>query len=245
MLALLRGGPTARHAALFDWHWVSIRDRCFDINFYRVRGKSNACYDIYINLKTRSQSHKNIMALEHPRLIFSSNSLRHTTLACDSLGIHYEIKETDTGDVGVTRWDKQTNNQVPVGEYSIHIFKSPKIRFPGGDWEALDTFLHKDGWFFTHDRTFTGQGGTKYRWKHKLAGLTLFHVDDDKEPVVHYVRHSMSHEKSYLEILDKTVLDVLDKIVFSFLIMERLHRNSASGAAAASGTTGGGGGGGY
>ncbi|CCA74225.1 hypothetical protein PIIN_08178 [Serendipita indica DSM 11827] len=158
------------------------------------------------------------MALEHPRLIFSSNSLRHTTLACDSLGIHYEIKETDTGDVGVTRWDKQTNNQVPVGEYSIHIFKSPKIRFPGGDWEALDTFLHKDGWFFTHDRTFTGQGGTKYRWKHKLAGLTLFHVDDDKEPVVHYVRHSMSHEKSYLEILDKTVLDVLDKIVCDFIL---------------------------
>lgn len=79
------------------------------------------------------------------RLICSNNSVRNTTVSCDSLGIHYEISKSQ-GIVTVKRWDSPTNTSIVVGEFELPIFKRDRIRLGGdkGEWRLLDEVLYKN-----------------------------------------------------------------------------------------------------
>lgn len=78
-------------------------------------------------------------------LILSSNSVRNTTVTCDSLGIHYEVSEND-GVVTVNRWDSASNKNVFIAEFELHKLHKDKVRMgEGGDWRELDEVLPKEG----------------------------------------------------------------------------------------------------
>ena len=79
-----------------------------------------------------------------PRLIFSKNSLRNAQIACDSLGIHYQI-ETDTDGVKsqritrLSRWNSEEDRYVPVAEWERNLVKTDRFRVTrtGSDFVAL------------------------------------------------------------------------------------------------------------
>jgi hypothetical protein len=83
------------------------------------------------------------------RIILSNNSVRNTTAACDSLGIHYDISKPQDA-IKVTRWDSSKNENVFVGEFKLPIFSKDAIRFsPTEEWMPLKGFLVRTGNIFT------------------------------------------------------------------------------------------------
>ncbi|CAG8684738.1 5461_t:CDS:2 [Acaulospora colombiana] len=157
------------------------------------------------------------------RLIFTNNSVKNTTLGCDSLGIHYEVsKSKDDGIVSVARWDWHTDQSVTIGQFRLPLFSKDQIKL------ARDTKLYTQ----YSSRSFEADNGAVYRWKLKREGINANHVlyyDDEmdgSDPLVKYCRHyRTSNEPSYLEILDSSVMDSLDLIVVTFLIMEKKKRD--------------------
>lgn len=133
-------------------------------------------------------------------LILSSNSVRNTTVRCDSLGIYYEVSESH-GIVTVKRWDSPNNASVVVGEFELFTFKKDKIRLGGerGEWGLLQDVLHRNGGALcsmlvfnaTEDfilflkitsysaRTFAGNDGKQYRWKTRWGALLVRDLCDD------------------------------------------------------------------
>jgi hypothetical protein len=82
------------------------------------------------------------------RLYFSNNSIRHTNLSCDSLGIHYTVSHADSI-TSVTRWNSEMNTDVLVGEFELPFFKKDRIRLgQDGEWRLARTFLIKNGGSF-------------------------------------------------------------------------------------------------
>ncbi|KLO20074.1 hypothetical protein SCHPADRAFT_934687 [Schizopora paradoxa] len=77
-----------------------------------------------------------------PRLIFSRNSLRNAHIACDSLGIHYQI-ETDTDGLKsqritrLSRWNSEDDKYVPVAEWERNLVKSDRFRIIRTDSEFV------------------------------------------------------------------------------------------------------------
>lgn len=83
------------------------------------------------------------------RIILSGNSVRNTTAACDSLGIHYDISKPKDA-VQVKRWNSNTNGNGLVGEFKLPIFSRDVIRFNSDEeWVPLKTFLVRSGNIFS------------------------------------------------------------------------------------------------
>jgi hypothetical protein len=83
-------------------------------------------------------------------LIFSNNSVRNTTITCDSLGIHYEVTSKH-GVVSIARWDRNINRNVTIGQFVLPFWSKDKIRL-GDDsqWRPLKEVLYKrQGDFWT------------------------------------------------------------------------------------------------
>ncbi|KAG8827315.1 hypothetical protein FRB91_001718 [Serendipita sp. 411] len=163
-------------------------------------------------------------------LVMSSNSLRHTTFSCDSLGIHYEVNGTTKhGLTTVERWDSSTNHNVFVGDFRLPWFKKDTMRMGvDGQWIYRDQFLYKVGNNpFSFTRHFMGSNGVKYKWRIHWDQLQLYHASPEaaKQPLAVFHRHRSPSNQSYLEILDFSVLSSLDSIIVTFLIMERHRRN--------------------
>jgi hypothetical protein len=120
------------------------------------------------------------------RIILSSNSVRNTMAACDSLGIHNDISKPQDA-VKVTRWDSSTNENIFVGEFKLPLFSMDLIRFgPNDEWMRVKMFLVRAGSIFSRylilfdyyeifsstsstdsfsARSFVGNNGERYRWK--------------------------------------------------------------------------------
>ena len=82
-------------------------------------------------------------------LYFANNSIRTTTLSCDSLGIHYTVSNTG-GVISLSRWDSKSNMDVTVGEFELHFFSKDQVRLgPNGRWQLMRDFLHRDGGCFS------------------------------------------------------------------------------------------------
>ena len=133
-------------------------------------------------------------------LYFSNNSIRHTTLSCDSLGIHYTVSHADSI-TSVTRWNSETDISVPVGEFQLPFFKKDRIRLgQDGEWRLARTFLVKNGgkrlstWVLAvssclfclvllnerqtltigcSSRSFEANNGTRYKWKVRWGHLVV------------------------------------------------------------------------
>ncbi|PVF93503.1 hypothetical protein CPB86DRAFT_107727 [Serendipita vermifera] len=169
------------------------------------------------------------------RLIFANNSVKNTTLSCDSLGIHYKVSRSrDDGIISVARWDRKTDQKVTVGQFRFRLFRKDQIKLASDTkWRNLKEVLYKrKGECWTPDRSFVANNGTVYRWVLKHKGLeasqTLYYDDKQKglDPLVKYVRHYRTLSgPSYLEIIDSSVMDSLDLIVVTFLIMEKKKRD--------------------
>jgi len=82
-------------------------------------------------------------------IYFSNNSIRDTTLSCDSMGIHYTVARVKDA-VSVTRWDSKTDSNILVGEFKLPFFKHDEIRVgEKGEWQLLPNYLTRtDSKFF-------------------------------------------------------------------------------------------------
>ncbi|PVF93501.1 hypothetical protein CPB86DRAFT_790067 [Serendipita vermifera] len=169
-------------------------------------------------------------------LIFSNNSVKNTTVECDSLGIHYEASKKHNI-VSVTHWDSSTDQMIPVGQYHFPDLGKGLIKLPkDADWRPLKELLHKrpGAWWFPN-RAFTADDRTVYQWKLERKGLApnlvLYHDDAQKgtEPLVKYHLNRFSSKSTYLELIDSSLLGSLDLIVLTFLVMETKKREDESG----------------
>ena len=81
------------------------------------------------------------------RILASNNSVRNTTLSCDSMGIHYEVsKSKQTGVVSIRRWESATNQNTLVGEIEFHWFAADMLRLGGNaQWERRKDILSNEG----------------------------------------------------------------------------------------------------
>ncbi|PVF94974.1 hypothetical protein CPB86DRAFT_623049 [Serendipita vermifera] len=158
------------------------------------------------------------------KIIFSNDSISNTTAACDSLGIHYTVTKGR-----VERWDKETNENVFVGQLKLFALK-PKIKLPSdADWKPIGEFMSRGDTTrpLTTARTFPGNNGIDYRWKIKGGKLELYYASKDvsTEPLLRYHRNYFAKEQGCLDIFDSSVLEALDNIILSFLIMEKRRRD--------------------
>lgn len=110
----------------------------------------------------------------------SSNSVRNTIIACDSLGIHYDVSRTGPsgGIVCVQRWDSSTDTSTAVAEFEFRTFSKSQIKL--GDaalredrWSNMVDILMKEGNMLSANRTFFGKGGEKYKWRSGLKKLVV------------------------------------------------------------------------
>ncbi|CAG7852295.1 SubName: Full=Uncharacterized protein {ECO:0000313/EMBL:CCA71140.1} [Serendipita indica DSM 11827] len=163
-------------------------------------------------------------------LLASNNSVRNTTLSCDSMGIHYEVsKSSQTGIVSVHRWESTSNQNVLAGEIEFHWFSADLLRMGDGEWRRRkDLLANEERNPMSRTRTFTGNNGVRYKWKFHWDSLQLCHADRDatnQEALVVYHRHFLPNKPSYLEIRDTSVLPGLDSIIVTFLYMEKKRRD--------------------
>lgn len=80
------------------------------------------------------------------RLTMANNSVRNTTISCDSLGIQYGVAKSG-GIVSVYRWDTSTSRNILVGQFKLAVWRS-LIRFRKEDpWMQLKGFLSQGDGF--------------------------------------------------------------------------------------------------
>ncbi|KIM19768.1 hypothetical protein M408DRAFT_334276 [Serendipita vermifera MAFF 305830] len=160
-------------------------------------------------------------------LYFANNSVRNTTISCDSLGIHYTVSKGDKI-VSLSRWDNTTNSDMVVGEFELPFFKKDRIKVgPDGEWQPMRDYFDKPG-MLSNSMIFTSNNGMKYIWKDHWGYLIMTH-SDDKEPLIKY-HHNIS-KPSYLEVFDSSIITGLDTILLTFLIAERKKRDYEGAAA--------------
>jgi len=168
------------------------------------------------------------LGMEPIRLEFCNKSVRRTTAQVDSLGIFYSVSK-ENGIINIRRWEQRTNAEVLIGQINIRFFGFSLVRFGGEEkpWNNVYEFLRREhGFILNPARTFTGSNGTDYRWCLPWNKLKLCPADGDtKHPLAIYHRNILS-EKSYIEILDRSLLETLDLVVISFLIMENRRREA-------------------
>ncbi|KIM32071.1 hypothetical protein M408DRAFT_63396 [Serendipita vermifera MAFF 305830] len=159
-------------------------------------------------------------------LYFANNSIRNTTITCDSLGIHYNVSKTGRI-ISLSRWDSKNNLDVTVGEFELPFFKKDRIKVgPNGQWQDMRDYFDKSGSFLT-SKTFTSNNGMNYTWKEHWGKMivrsTRIHrarLTDDA-----LIKYHRNMSDSYLEVLDSSTLTDLDTILLAFLITERKRRN--------------------
>jgi hypothetical protein len=134
------------------------------------------------------------------KVIFSNDSICNTTASCDSLGIYYEITKTALlgGTRRIEKWDRESNENILVGEIKMPAFSHGTVKFPGdADWKPLTHFLWKAEtsssvskyvhflapsdsaswltlclWVF-RSRRFRGNNGIEYKWKRKVNKMEV------------------------------------------------------------------------
>ncbi|KAG8829483.1 hypothetical protein FRC17_006501 [Serendipita sp. 399] len=162
------------------------------------------------------------------RLVFTkriskSNPDRHeTTLNCKSLGYLYRITEYELhGIVQVVREDlpgrarheeapatKEGNSEVVLpAKFVIPRFSQSQVKFSGGAWEPLHTFLHRQ-------HILSRKHWGEYRWKRRRDGPVLS-KGKGNIPVVTFYRGYGKKNPSYLEVYDPLLRDIkmLDSVV--------------------------------
>ncbi|PVF93502.1 hypothetical protein CPB86DRAFT_107794 [Serendipita vermifera] len=164
------------------------------------------------------------------RLLFANNSVKNTTLKCDSLGIQYDVSEKD-GIVSVARWDSTMDKNIPVGQFNLSRLGKDQIKLANDEeWRLLKEVIYKSkgGWWLS---SFVATDGSVYQWKLQWKGviprLVMCYEDPKRgtEPLVKYVLHpKSSKDPSYLEVVDSSLLSSIDLIVVTFLIMETKKR---------------------
>ncbi|KIM19767.1 hypothetical protein M408DRAFT_30946 [Serendipita vermifera MAFF 305830] len=168
-------------------------------------------------------------------IYLSNNSVRNTTISCDSLGIHYTASKAKKI-VSLSRRDITTNANVVVGEFELHSFRKDRIKVgPNGQWQDTQDYFEGLGMFST-SLTFPSNNGMKYTWKDHW-GYTIMTHSGDKDTLIKYHRHTV--KSSYLEVLDSSIMTELDTVLLTFLIAERKKRDIQ--AAAEAGASAGGG----
>ncbi|KIM19765.1 hypothetical protein M408DRAFT_334275 [Serendipita vermifera MAFF 305830] len=155
-------------------------------------------------------------------LYFANNSVRNTTISCDSLGIHYTVSKAEKI-VSLSRWDVTANSNVVVGEFELPSFRKDRIKVgPMGQWQPMRNYFDKPGMFST-SMTFTSNNGMKYTWKEHHGHLIMTH-SGNKNALIKYHRHVS--KSSYLDVLDSSTMTGLDAILLTFLIAERKKRDN-------------------
>lgn len=78
-----------------------------------------------------------LLIMANITLILSNNSLRNTTVSCDSLGIHYNVSKSG-GIVAVRKWDAARNSEQVVGEFRPRFFSRDLMKFrEDSDWRRV------------------------------------------------------------------------------------------------------------
>ncbi|KIM25624.1 hypothetical protein M408DRAFT_314841 [Serendipita vermifera MAFF 305830] len=160
------------------------------------------------------------------RFYFSNGCVCNTTIACDSLGIHYTVSKKNAITT-LTRWDSETDSNVFVGEFERRNFQTHKIRIgQDGEWQVLKEFLYKgNGGKLSSARSFKANNNIHYRWKIRNLTLVLTSAaEGDQEALVVYKENAFSKEPSYLEVVNSSVISGLNNIILTFLIMEKRRR---------------------
>jgi len=161
------------------------------------------------------------------RLELSNNSVRNTTAQVDSLGIFYSVFK-ENGIINIQRWDQRTNAEILIGQINHRFMRRSLVRIgEAKQWGYIREFLRReDGFILSPARTFTGSNGMDYRWCLPWNKLKLCPANGDtKHPLAIY-HHNVFSEKSYIEILDRSLLGTLDLVMISFLVMEKRRRDA-------------------
>jgi len=178
-----------------------------------------------------------------PRLIFTKNSLRNTSIACDSLGIHYQL-ETPTDGLKsqritkLSRWNSEDDTHILVAEWERNIVKNDRFRIvqtSTGDADFLPLkeifpVTWGDSWGrVVFNRTFIGYDGRKYVWKARAMSLKAFVIDgatQEEKLVASFHRRNIfvKRKKSYIELYPGYE-NSLDLILLFCLFCDRKRRD--------------------
>ncbi|KAI0248357.1 hypothetical protein BJV78DRAFT_1107956, partial [Lactifluus subvellereus] len=169
------------------------------------------------------------------RMVFTTNSLRNSTVSVEDDTLYYEI---------VTRFwhpyltkifklDPDTREMILVAEIEREPGKNVRVRFGGehGEWTNEQDFMSWD--LQKRGGNFTGDEGVEYRWKSHKRRLQLIRANDDaKVPVAQYHiyrRHFLVFRMlrhAFLEIKPEATMEGLDKLIVSYLLVERKRRDT-------------------
>ncbi|KAI0059508.1 hypothetical protein BV25DRAFT_1808942 [Artomyces pyxidatus] len=168
------------------------------------------------------------------RMVFTTNSLRNTTIAVDDDALYYEIvtRYWHPNLTKIFKLDKEIREMLLIAELERVPGQPAKIRFGGehGEWVSEEEFLRWDP--ETRGGTFTGGEGVQYRWKSHNRRLQLIRADDDqKVPLAKYHtyrRHFFVFRMSrhaFLEVKSEAT-EAMDKLIMSYLLVERKRRDT-------------------
>ncbi|KAI0308357.1 hypothetical protein B0F90DRAFT_1682132 [Multifurca ochricompacta] len=169
------------------------------------------------------------------RMVFTTNSLRNTTISVEDDTLYYEIvtRFWHPHLTKIFKLDEDTRGLILIAEIEREPGKDVRVRFGGehGEWINEKDFMSWD--FRKRGAVFTGGEGVEYRWKSHRRRLQLVRANDDaKVPLIQYHsyrRHFFIFRMSrhaFLEIKPEANTEGLDKWIVSYLLVERRRRNT-------------------
>ncbi|KAI0271811.1 hypothetical protein BGY98DRAFT_922720 [Russula aff. rugulosa BPL654] len=169
------------------------------------------------------------------RMVFTTNSLRNTTVPVEDDTVYYEIVTHfwQPHLTKVSKLDAATREMVLVAEIERVPGSTVRVRFGGedADWINELDFMSLD--LEKRGGVFTGGDGVEYRWKSHRRRLQLVRANDDaKVPVAqyhiyrrHFVFCRMSRH-AFFEIKPEVTVEGLEKLIVSYLLVERRRRDT-------------------
>jgi len=169
------------------------------------------------------------------KMVFTTNSLKNTTIAVDDDQLYYEIvtRFWHPNITKIKKLDYDTSEMKTIAEIERESGKEPRLRFGGEDapWINASEWLQRDPQK-VRGGVFTATSDVKYRWKTHKRQLQMIRADsDNKSPLVvhhphkrHFFVFRMS-QHAYLEVKPELV-DSLDALIMSYLLVERGRRES-------------------
>ncbi|THH20501.1 hypothetical protein EW146_g872 [Bondarzewia mesenterica] len=116
-------------------------------------------------------------------MVFTTNSLRNTTIAVDDDAIYYEVvtRFWHPNLTKIFKLDKDRRELALIAEIERLPGQESKVRFGGAQerWMSEDEFLKWDA--VKRGGTFTGEEGVEYRWKSHRRHLQLVRADDEQK----------------------------------------------------------------
>ncbi|KAI0320078.1 hypothetical protein OF83DRAFT_674304 [Amylostereum chailletii] len=167
------------------------------------------------------------------KLVFTTNSLRNTTISVHDDTIYYEVvtRFWHPHITKILKLDKEARQMDLVAEIERVPGKEVRVRVGGehGSWVSQDEVLRWDA--DARGGSWTATEGTEYRWKSHNRRLQLVRTDDvQKVPVAKFHPHRRyffvlrMSTHACLEVKTEAA-SAMDQLILSYLLVEKRRRD--------------------